>query len=268
MKLISLNVALFESNNDRVGEFLATQKPDIICIQEAVQKEDPGVDPQYVSMDHIAKATPELKYSYFSPNWFIKDFHMKNFHQRKSFDFEFGGFLKTGGLVRSRYKMLKKIDLPVGNSDFAGKKITDWSDWPEKQSKLVQAVDLELPWGKKIRVINYHGIWSREKIGNRLTLAACQKIARLAKEVDFPVIITGDFNLFPDTKSMKVFKDFRSLVDEQNIKTTRPNSNELSHLERNVVDYILVSTGIRVNSFEVPDIDISDHLPLILDFEI
>jgi len=68
---------------------------------------------------------------------------------------------------------------------------------------------------------------------------------------------------------MKVFKDdFMSLVDKYNISTTRPKSNELSNLKRNVVDYIFVSNQIKVNSFEVLNTDISDHLPLSLDFDL
>jgi len=109
----------------------------------------------------------------------------------------------------------------------------------------------------------------KKKNGNAETLKACKKILALAKEVNYPTIIAGDFNLFPDTPSMQVFyKDFISLVDKYNISTTRPKNNELSHLKRNVVDYILVSKDIKVKSFEVLDSDVSDHLPLILDFEI
>lgn len=46
-----------------------------------------------------------------------------------------------------------------------------------------------------------------------------------------------------------------------------PASNELSRLERNVVDFILVSKGINVKTFSVLNSDVSDHLPLIMDFE-
>ena len=64
------------------------------------------------------------------------------------------------------------------------------------------------------------------------------------------------------------YKDFVSLVDKFNILTTRPKSNELSNFKRNIVDYVLVSKDIKVNSFAVLDSDVSDHLPLVLDFEI
>ncbi len=265
MLLLSLNVALFETNNEKLYKFLLTQKPDIVCLQEIAQGKDPNVDPVYLSKPFIDKATKNLRHSFFGPTWEIKEFHMTNFHQRDNFDFDFGGFLKSGNLIKTEFKILQKSNVFISHKHI---KVTDWSIWPKVQSKAVQVVDLQLPNSKKLRILNYHGIWTKEKIGNQDTLKACQKINQLAKEVNYPVIITGDFNLFPDTESMQVFKDFISLVDQYGIKTTRPGTNELSHLKRNVVDYILVSPGIKINSFQIPNSDVSDHLPLILDFEI
>ena len=79
----------------------------------------------------------------------------------------------------------------------------------------------------------------------------------------------GDFNLFPNTESISLFKpELTSLIDQYNINSTRPATNELSDKQRNVVDYIFVSRGVKVNNFEVIQSDVSDHLPLVLDFEI
>lgn len=265
MRLVSLNVALFETNNEKLYKFLLDQKPDIICLQEVADKVDQKVNPLYISKGYIDKATSDLPYSFFGPNWMIKDFHRKNFHQKESFDFEFGGFLKSGNYIKSRFKMINKINVFIKYKTI---KFTDWSTWPQKQPKAVQIVDLELPHSRNLRILNYHGIWTKEKIGNSETLEACKKINELATEVSYPTIITGDFNLFPNTQSMKVFQDhFISLVNKYNIQTTRPRSNELSHLQRNVVDFILVTPDIKVNSFKVLNSDVSDHLPLILDFE-
>lgn len=267
MRLLSLNVALFETNNALVSQFLSKQEVDIVCLQEVSEKVDPSVNQAYVSKDSIDKATKNLEYSFFSPTWIIKDFHQKNFHKKASFDFEFGGLLKSGNYFKSRYRIIKKASVFVQKNTKI--KVTDWSSWPKNQSKAVQVVDLTLPNSKNLRVLNYHGIWTKEKIGNENTLKACRVILNLAKQVDYPTIIAGDFNLFPDTPSMKVFNnDFISLVNEYNISTTRPQHNELGHLQRNVVDYILVGKDVRINSFEVLDSDISDHLPLGVDFEI
>lgn len=266
MRLLSLNVALFETNNEKLYEFLLRRNADIVCLQEVAKSSDPLINKDYLSKDFIDKATRRLKYSFFGPTWQIRDFHQKNFHQKENFDFDFGGFLKSGNYIKSRFKLLTKKNIFITSRII---KMTDWSIWPKKQSKAVQVVDLKLPGSKKLRVLNYHGIWSKEKIGNTETLKACKKINQLATAIDYPAIITGDFNLFPDTESMRVFQDrFISLVDKYNIKTTRPKLNELNHLKRNVVDFILISKGIKVKSFEVLNSDVSDHLPLILDFNL
>lgn len=89
-------------------------------------------------------------------------------------------------------------------------------------------------------------------------------------------IIGGDFNLMPGTKSVKMFeeKGYRNLIEEFGVKSTRNRLawNQFKHksgFERQYfADYVFVSPEVRVKSFEVPNIEISDHLPLILDFEI
>ena len=94
-------------------------------------------------------------------------------------------------------------------------------------------------------------------------------ISKAAKRNDIPTIIVGDFNLFPDTKSIKMLdKEFRNLIKEFNIITTRPDFNDGMDFGNNVVDYIFVSDKIKVNNLKVVKTDISDHYPLILDFEI
>ncbi len=266
MRLITLNVALFETNNNKLSNFLSKQNADIVCLQEVTKRNDSSVESSFISKDIIDKATKTLKHSSFKPYWIIKDFRMENFHQKEVFHVDFKGFLELGYYIKSKYKILKALNVFV-----QGKltKITVWTNFFGKDPRSVQVIDLELPNAKKLRVLNYHGIWTKRKIGNKKTLSACKKINALAKQMEYPTIIVGDFNLFPDTESMKVFKDdFMSLVDKYNISTTRPKSNELSNLKRNVVDYIFVSNQIKVNSFEVLNTDISDHLPLSLDFDL
>jgi len=68
---------------------------------------------------------------------------------------------------------------------------------------------------------------------------------------------------------MKVFYDrFVSLVDTYKVHSTRPVTNELHGKTRNVVDYILVTKDIKIKDFSVLPSNVSDHLPLGLNFEI
>jgi len=88
-------------------------------------------------------------------------------------------------------------------------------------------------------------------------------------------IIGGDFNLNPDTKSVGMFEEagYRDLIKDFEIKNTR---NEISwkqfqskpgFVKQYFADYVFVSKDVKVTKFEVPYMEISDHLPQILEFE-
>lgn len=266
VKLISLNVGLFEKNNDRLEKFFKKEKADIVCLQEATRTTHDTRNLDYISVNPIYSATKDLKYSFYSPMWIIDHFRQSNFHGRKEFVVEFDGFLEFGYLTKSRYQILRGKNVFIENDLVYG---MDWSTWPEVDSRSVQVIDLFIEDQKMVRILNLHGRWSRGKKGSQKTKEACRMIKDLANESGIPSIICGDFNLFPDTESMNVLNSsFRSLVDEYNIKTTRPSSNELHDKKRNVVDYIFVSEGIIVNEFKVIDSDVSDHLPLVIDFDL
>jgi len=265
MKLISLNIALFEANNTPLKQILKHQKPDFVCLQEVTRALESTVKGDYISKEVVDTATPKLSYFFFGPNSVMGDFKQKNFHGKELYCFEFGGLFEFGNYTKSKYKMVKAQNVFVQNCfTFTA----DSSKWPDEDYRAVLVTD-HIVDGKKLRVLNYHGIWTRNKLGNEKSVSANKIINDLALQAEGEVIICGDFNLFPDTESMKVFdKNFTSLVDIHDIKTTRPTSNELHSSKRNVVDYILVSKGITINSFEVLDTDVSDHLPLVLNFEL
>ena len=76
----------------------------------------------------------------------------------------------------------------------------------------------------------------------------------------------GDFNLLPSTESIKMFEDFDliNLIKENNIISTRTSFYKK---EEKFADYVFVSKGIKVNEFKVLIDEISDHSPLLIDFE-
>lgn len=264
MKLISLKVGLFESNNDKLVDFFAEQQADIVALTEVTKTMEESALPQFVSFEAINSGTPDLPNASFDPTTIFKRFAKDNFHGQEHFVFDIGGKVELGQYLRSRYP-IKQAQAVFVQNQYAY--VEDWSRWPEEDYRLVQVVDL-LVDGQELRILNYHGIWSQDKQGTAKTLAACQTIKDLALEKSASIIV-GDFNLFPKTASMQVFADlFTSLVDTYQIRTTRPPSNELSHLHRNVIDYILVSDAIQVNDFQVLNSDVSDHLPQVLDFSL
>lgn len=111
------------------------------------------------------------------------------------------------------------------------------------------------------------------KIDTTTRLKQSQRVINFFADKDGPKIIGGDFNLNPDTRSIKMFEEagYRNLIRDFGIKETR---NRLSweqfpnEEKQHFADYCFVSPEVKVQNFEVPNIEISDHLPLILDFEI
>ena|SRR3989344_6880038 len=110
--------------------------------------------------------------------------------------------------------------------------------------------------------------------GNKLDtpdrLAQSDAIVRWVRSQKNPTVLSGDFNLLPDTKSIAKIEEIpmRNLIKEYGIQTTRPMNHLFKYPEHRrqfFADYAFVSPQIKVNSFSVPDIEISDHLPLILE---
>jgi endonuclease/exonuclease/phosphatase family metal-dependent hydrolase len=268
IKLLCLNVSLFDDNNAKLATFLKEEKPDIICLQEVSRKVDEFAFDEFISKDFVDTTTANLPFSSYTPNWSLKNFWQKNFHGKELFEHDFGGIVEYGNYTKSKFSITSKKSVFVqGNYEY----ITDWEDFakhPGEEPRNVLVVDVQIN-GQNLRILNYHGIWSRDKRGTARTEMASNKLLQLASEVDYPTILCGDFNLFPDTQSIQMLnKKFVSLVDAYNITHTRPQSNELSSEKRNVVDYMLVTKDITVDSFTVIDSNVSDHLPLMLEFHV
>ena len=79
-----------------------------------------------------------------------------------------------------------------------------------------------------------------------------------------PVIVAGDFNTFWGENEIYLFMRAAGL--------TSANAGSVptypSRAPRKELDFVLYQQGIRVTGFEVPQVRLSDHLPLICDFEV
>lgn len=145
----------------------------------------------------------------------------------------------------------------------------------DQESGLATATTLvDSQSGEKILTVgNVHGVpYPRDKQDCVSRLRQSRDVLDWFEKVHGPRIIGGDFNLNPDTKSVQMFEEagYVNLIKQFGIDTTR---NELAWRnwpgqEQMYADYLFASPEIEVQSFFVPKIDISDHLPLILNFKI
>lgn len=260
MKLISLNTwggKVF----DPLVQFINvhSKDTDIFCFQEIY---DTTSDiKQYKDiranlLDELIKILPDFQFLY---------------------SIEISGFDSEPNLV--------DFDLRVGKAIFLRKNIkinaTDdlvlYGDREEKSLKkdfsnlsvTLQSVDFTLH-EKKFTVVNIHGTaYPGSKLDTKLRLEHSVRIKGFLSSKRNAKILVGDFNLLPQTQSIKIFEeDMRNLIKKFNIQITRSGLSPFSSKPgfQKFADYTFVSKDVKVKSFQVPRIEISDHLPMILEF--
>jgi endonuclease/exonuclease/phosphatase family metal-dependent hydrolase len=79
-----------------------------------------------------------------------------------------------------------------------------------------------------------------------------------------PVIVAGDFNTFWGTHEIYLFMRAAGLRSANS--TGLPSFP--ARVPRHELDFILVSGGIDIHDFRIPDVRFSDHRPLICDFTV
>ncbi|MFA6095106.1 MAG: endonuclease/exonuclease/phosphatase family protein [Candidatus Paceibacterota bacterium] len=116
-------------------------------------------------------------------------------------------------------------------------------------------------------LFNFHGLWNGEgKTDSEPRLIQSQKIKALLDKIDGRKVFAGDFNLLPQTESYKIIKEgMIDLIEKYNITNTRSTI----HYQKpdRFADYVLVTPDVIVKSFNVMDVHVSDHLPLIMEFK-
>ncbi|HCR35986.1 hypothetical protein A2130_00475 [Candidatus Woesebacteria bacterium GWC2_33_12] len=130
---------------------------------------------------------------------------------------------------------------------------------------------------KKINIALVHGMaLPGSKLDSLARLKQSDQIIEYMKGASGPQIVIGDFNLLPDTESIKKFEvyGYQNLIEDFAIKSTRNRiaweqfKNEPGFVKQHYADYCFVSKDVKVKKFTVPNIEVSDHLPLILEFEV
>lgn len=123
---------------------------------------------------------------------------------------------------------------------------------------------------KEFSLFNFHGSpMPGDKLDNVRRLKEAQKTKEIVEGKKGAKILAGDFNLLPQTQSVRISESYlKNLIKEFNIEKTRSNLSPFygTPIFQQFADYTFVSNDINVKSFEVPDVEISDHLPMILEF--
>ena len=101
-------------------------------------------------------------------------------------------------------------------------------------------------------------------LGGKTRQKQIVQLYNFVKNCKKPVIVAGDFNVFWGEEEIEMFLQASNL---QNINI-RKDSTFPSWNPKRELDFILCSKEIKVKSYEVIQTQLSDHLPILVDFEI
>ncbi len=101
-------------------------------------------------------------------------------------------------------------------------------------------------------------------LGTRIRTRQLADLYDLVKQTRKPHIVAGDFNTLWGEHEIRLFLAATGLANAN--AAARPSFP--SWAPKRHLDFILHSPGIRIRNFRMPPIQLSDHLPLICDFDL
>jgi len=87
---------------------------------------------------------------------------------------------------------------------------------------------------------------------------------QLIRRQNKPVIVAGDFNTFWGDHEIYLFMQAAGLRNAN----TEGRPSYPSRWPRKELDFVLYGEGIEPTAFDVPPVTLSDHLPLVFDFDV
>lgn len=266
MKLIHLNVESFKYF-DALVDFLEVEKPDILSLVEATDGEDIWSPQWGGKRDYITELSTRFSWhSVFHPTIF-----------RDCWTHQIG----FGAAVLSRLPIVIESGQYFGEqrSTMLAPDNIAFSDRP-KYEKYPNAWKFSLPflvtqiqtekW--PIRLLTAHFHVSYECLE---TLQIWQDAERVVDYLnahdDMLTILAWDFNIRNESMAIKIIKEKLTQHSEHFNNTLCLSIHSLFKKEPNNpgygIDHIFTK-DIMVNSCHIRDVEVSDHLPLILDFSL
>jgi endonuclease/exonuclease/phosphatase family metal-dependent hydrolase len=91
-----------------------------------------------------------------------------------------------------------------------------------------------------------------------------QDLHEMVKNVEKPVLVAGDFNVLWGDRELELFLAATGLRSANH----QGQPSHPSRAPRRQLDYIFHSPEIRATDFQIPNVKLSDHVPLVCDFEV
>ena len=257
MKLIAIN-AWMGKLSPTLAKFVAKEKPDIICMQEAFNSPiDTPIPNHQIDVGPRVKQSAGLEYEFFSQLYTVDIAGLE---------------VPFGNIIYSRYPIISQINHILSGEPFRHLSNDNDTGLGQAQTRSLQIVQLDLGESEKLVIANHHGYIARgtgERFGDEHSEAKMRQVAAILHEfADLPLILAGDLNVVSESQTMRVFDNFlRDLTTEYQVKSTLSPAHLFE--EPTACDHVLVNDKISVHDFAVrQNAIVSDHLPLVLGFDV
>jgi hypothetical protein len=253
MKLISLNIAFGRWYESLLPFIEAESKTtDIFCIQELFDSKISDFSKEYHCrlnvfdelINILTEFNYEIRYAPSYAKYFMQELLPDGVRPCIAIFYRKGiKRISSGGFVTYKPKSTPGVNF--------GALLTGNLQW------LLLNID-----DQDYLITHLHGVYQRDtnKINTPAREYQSQKILKLLKKYDAKKILCGDFNLLPDTNSIKLLSDnYINLIEKHNITDTR---GKLYDKPIRYADYMFVSDDLNVQEFKTLNVEVSDHLPL------
>jgi len=250
IKFICLN--LWQGGNlfDGILDFLKAEDADIVALQEVYNGVTPNLERKYRSLQVIQD---KLNYPF-------TDFAPAFLDNRKE------GKIEQGNAVLSKFPIIEN-NIEFFNEPYRKDYTEEEKNFPSCPRNLEYVV-LDTPEGN-LNIFNLQGVWDLD--GDNYSERRQKMSDVIIKNIRGKenVILAGDTNARPTNEAIRRIGKYLSNIFAGELKTTfNMKRKDDQGYAQAVVDMIFVSPKIKVISKSCPNIDISDHLPLIANLQI
>lgn len=243
MKLITLNIWGGQIKEPLIKFIASHQDVDFFCLQEVYHRAPNKIsaDDNPVCLDILDKLAEVVP------------------HHRLFFRPVVNNVFGLAMLVKNSIEIINEGEVIIHeNPDYSGSGPT--------HPRNLQWLECKFH-GKPYYILNIHCLWNGAGKGDSEDrIVQSQRIKNFVNTLHKPKILCGDFNLRPETESLKLIEEnMNNLVKSYHVQSTR--TSFYPKAER-FADYILSSVEIAVNDFKVLSDEVSDHAALFLDFSI
>lgn len=200
IKFITLN--LWEGGKlfDSVVSFIKKENPDIIAMQEVRNGKDPNLERRFRTFG-VFREDLGYPYSVFSPAFL---------------NTTSAGNVDEGNAILSRFPIIHD-KVTFLNSQY-GEFNSEYSKHFELIPAILQHAVIEFE-NLKLNIFNAHGIWGLDGRDNERRLKVSKIIVDEIKDKE-NIILAGDFNLSPNTKTIQNIEEYLENVFKNELRST------------------------------------------------